>query len=81
MLVWRTLKKLGLTPQRPQHRAYQQNREAVDEFMNKEYFKIRERARHLGASIYWGDESAIRSDYHSGTTWTQKGKTPVVQST
>jgi transposase len=79
--VWRTLKKLGLTPQRPLRRAYQQNREAVDEFLQVEYPKIRARAKRVGASIYWEDESAIRSDYHSGTTWAQKGKTPVVEAT
>jgi len=31
----------------------------------------------VGASIYWEDESTIRSDYHAGTTWAEKGKTPV----
>ena len=34
-----------------------------------------------GAAIFWADESAIRSDYHSGTTWGIKGKTPVVAAT
>lgn len=79
--VWRTLKKLGLTPQRPLRRAYQQNNEAVQQFLNVEYPQIQSRARLRGASIYWEDESAIRSDYHSGTTWAPKGKTPVVRTT
>ncbi|MDR2245076.1 MAG: transposase, partial [Treponema sp.] len=30
--------------------------------------------------MYWGDESAIRSDYHCGTTWAPKGKTPVIKT-
>lgn len=34
-----------------------------------------------GAAILGGDESAIRSDYHSGATWAVKGKTPVVAAT
>ena len=79
--VWRTLKKLGLSPQRPVRRAYQQNRAAVEVFLKEEYPKIVERARRVGASIYWEDESTIRSDYHAGTTWAEKGKTPVVAST
>ncbi len=33
------------------------------------------------ATIYFGDEAAMRSDYHSGTTWAPRGKTPVVEST
>ena len=34
-----------------------------------------------GATIYFGDESGIRSDYHTGTTWAPQGQTPVVQAT
>jgi len=79
--VWRTLKKLGLTPQRPLRRAYQQDQDAVEAFVKVEYPKIQARAKRVGASIYWEDESAMRSDYHSGTTWAQKGKTPVVRTT
>lgn len=31
--------------------------------------------------IYFGDESGIRSGYHTGTTWAPQGQTPVVQAT
>ena len=34
-----------------------------------------------GGEIYFADESSVRSDYHSGTTWAPKGMTPVVKST
>lgn len=34
-----------------------------------------------GATIYFADESAVRSDYYSGTTWAPVGKTPTVSST
>ena len=79
--VWRTLKALGLSAQRPKHVAYQQNAEAVEQFLKKEYPKIKKEAKKYGATIYWGDESAIRSDYHSGTTWAPKGQTPVIKTT
>lgn len=79
--VWRTLKALGLSAQRPKHVAYQQNAEAVERFLRKEYPAIKKEAKTLGATIYWGDESAIRSDYHSGTTWAPKGQTPVIKTT
>jgi transposase len=79
--VWRTLKKLGLTPQRPLRRAYQQDPVAVERFIKEEYPAIRKRAKRCGATIYWGDEAAIRSDYHSGTTWAPKGKTPIIKTT
>jgi hypothetical protein len=35
----------------------------------------------VGATIYFADESGIRSDYHTGTTWAPQGQTPVVSST
>jgi transposase len=79
--VWRTLKALGLTPQRPLRRAYQQDPIAVKKFVDEEYPEIKKRAKHYRATIYWGDEASIRSDYHSGTTWAPKGKTPIVKTT
>jgi DDE superfamily endonuclease len=35
----------------------------------------------VGATIYFADESGIRSDYHPGTTWAPQGQTPVVEAT
>ena len=35
----------------------------------------------MGAAIYFQDESGIRSDFLSGTTWAPKGQTPVVEVT
>jgi transposase len=49
--------------------------------LRKEYPKIKRAAKKRGATVYWGDESSIRSDYHSGTTWAPKGKTPVITTT
>jgi len=79
--VWRTMQKLGLTPQRPLRRAYQQKNEAVQKFLSDDFPNIKARAKLMGASIYWGDEASIRSDYHSGTTWAVKGNTPIIRTT
>jgi hypothetical protein len=61
--------------------AYQQNEEVVERFLRKEYPGIKKEAKKCGATIYWGDESAIRSNYQSGTTWAPKGQTPVIKTT
>ena len=45
------------------------------------YPQIRKEAKKLGATIYFADESGLRSDYHSGTTWAPVGETPVVEAT
>ena len=79
--VGRLLKKLGLSPQRPIHKAYQQDEVLVLEWIAKDFPEIKRLARAENAEILFGDECSIRSDYHSGTTWAEKGKTPVVVST
>lgn len=79
--VGRLLRNLGLTPQRPLHRAYQQKPEAVKQWKEETYPEIRKEAKKVGATIYFGDEASIRSDYHSGTTWAPIGETPVIRNT
>lgn len=79
--VSRLLKKLGLTPQKPLRRAWQQDPEKVDKWLTQEYPAIRKEAKQVGAAIYFGDEAGVRSDYHSGTTWAIKGQTPIVRTT
>lgn len=79
--VGRLLKKLGFTPQKPLHRAYQQNPQLVLAWQAKELPRIRAMAKAEKATIYFADESSVRSDYHAGTTWALQGQTPVIQST
>ena len=74
--VGRLLRQLGLTFQRPLYRAYQQNPEAVAEWKEKVFPEIKKRDKRVGATIYFEDESGIRSDFHSGKTWLPKGKHP-----
>ena len=79
--VGRLLRKLGLSPQKPLYRAYQQDADAVERWRQEDYPQIKKLAKREGATIYFEDESAVRSDYHSGTTWAAVGKTPVVKAT
>lgn len=79
--VCRLLNQLGLTPQRPVWRAYQQCPEDVKRWLNKEYPQIRNLAKKENAVIFFGDEAGVRSDHHAGTTWAPKGRTPVVSTT
>jgi transposase len=79
--VGRMMKRLGFTPQRPLYRAWQQNAALVETWREKEFPAIAARAKHERAMIFFADESGIRSDYHSGTTWAPKGQTPIVKST
>lgn len=77
----KVLRELGLSPQRPMRRAYEQDPEKVARWEAEEFPAIRALAREDGAELYFGDEASVRSDYHSGTTWAPVGRTPVVRTT
>jgi transposase len=79
--VGRILKKLGLSPQRPLYRAYQQNPERVERWRREEYPAIRAKAAKEGATVFFADEAAVRTDHHAGTTWAPIGRTPIVEGT
>ena len=75
------MRKLGLKPQRPLRRVHQQDAESVERWYKEDYPAIQRRAKARKTLIYFGDEARAQSDYHSGTTWAVRGKTPVVRST
>jgi len=77
----RALRKLGLTPQRPLRRAWQQQPEAVDQWKHPIDPETRGRAQAEGARIDFAEEAGMRSHDHGGTTWAPAGETPVVAAT
>lgn len=79
--VGRLLKKLGLSPQKPLRRAYEQDSELVKSWLAEDFPKIQALAKKARATLYFSDEAGVRSDFHAGTTWAVKGKTPVVEAT
>lgn len=76
--VCRLLNQLGLSPQRPLWRAFQQDSKRVEQWIKVEYPKIRAMAKKQKANIFFEDEAGIRSDFHSGKTWAVRGRTPIV---
>ena len=76
--VGNVLGKLGMSPQRPLYRAYEQDPEKVAEWKEKTFPQIQARAKKEGAAIFFADEASVRTNYHAGTTWAPVGKTPVV---
>jgi transposase len=79
--VGRLLAQLGITPQKPLHRAIEREEGLVQKWLKTEYPKIKKMAKTRGADIYFGDAAHIRSDHHSGRTWGKKGETPIVMAT
>jgi transposase len=79
--VGRLLAQLGITCQRPLHRALERDEALVQQWLKEEFPKIKALAHREKAEIYFGDAAHMRSDHHSGRTWGRKGETPVVSST
>ena len=79
--VGRLLAQLGITCQRPLHRALERDEALVRQWLKQEYPRIRALAQREKADIYFGDAAHMRSDHHAGRTWGKKGETPVVLST
>lgn len=79
--VGRLMRQLGFSCQKPLYRAYQRDPESIKQWKEEIYPDIQKRAKKEKAIIFFQDESGIRSDFHSGTTWALKGKTPIVEST
>ena len=78
--IGRYLRSWGMTPQKPAHRALEQNPVQVREWLEKEYPSIAKQARKEKGQIWWCDETGLRSDHQSGTTWGEKGQTPIVRA-
>jgi transposase len=76
--VGSVLANLGLSPQRPLYRSYEQDPEKVRKWKEETFPQIQAQAKKEGATIFFADEASVRTNYHAGTTWAPVGKTPVV---
>jgi transposase len=79
--VGRLLAQLGITCQKPLHRAIERDEALVQKWLKSEYPKIKKMAQAHGADIYFGDAAHMRSDHHAGRTWGKRGDTPIVETT
>lgn len=75
--VGNVLSRLGMSPQRPLYRAYEQDPDKVTAWKEEIFPQIQARAKREGAAIFFADEASVRTNYHAGTTWAPIGKTPV----
>jgi len=79
--VGRLLAQLGITCQKPLHRALERDEALVQQWLKHDYPKIKALARREKAEIYFADAAHMRSDHHAGRSWGKKGETPIVAST
>jgi transposase len=75
------LRGWGFSPQKPQHRALEQNPVAVARWLDEEFPAICAQARREGGVVLWLDEMGVRSDAAAGRSWAPVGRTPVIKRT
>jgi transposase len=75
------LRGWGFSPQKPQHRALEQDPVAVARWLSEEYPAIRAQAKREGGVVLWLDEMGVRSDAAAGRSWAPVGQTPVIKRT
>jgi transposase len=77
----RYLRGWGFSPQKPQHRALEQDPVAVARWLSEEFPTIRAQAKQEGGVVLWLDELGVRADAAAGRSWAPVGQTPVVKRT
>ncbi|MFE4686140.1 IS630 family transposase [Streptomyces sp. NPDC056721] len=77
--VGKYLRRWGLSFQRPDKRAVEQESQAVRRWHEESWPAIRAKARKDGGQVLFADQVGIRSDQITGRTWGEKGRTPVVR--
>lgn len=79
--VWRMLQRMGLSNQKPERRAIEQNPAEAQRWLEEEWPKIQEHAKRWQAIIYFQDETSVSLIPVLGKTWSEKGKTPIIRVT
>jgi transposase len=79
--LWRELKKLKLSCQKPERRALEQDPKARARWIATEWPRIKRLAREQRALVFFEDESVVRLTPTVGRTWAPVGKTPIVRVT
>jgi len=73
--VGRLLAQLGITCQKPLRHAQERDEALVEQWLKKDYPKIKALAQREKAEIFFGDAAHMRSDHHAGRTWGKRGET------
>jgi transposase len=77
--VGKYLRRWGLSFQRPDKRAVEQDPEAVRGWLEETWPAIRAKAKAEGGEVLFADQVGVRSDQVTGRTWGEKGRTPIVR--
>jgi transposase len=77
--VTKLLHSWNFTAQKPAFRAYEQSPAAVRRWIEQQYPAIRQAAKRQCGLIFWLDETGMRSQHQAGTSFSPRGKTPLIK--
>lgn len=75
--VWKLLRQMGWSCQKPERRALQRDEEAIAHWKRYTWPQIKRKARTLGAWLVFVDESGFLLIPPVKRTWAPKGETPI----
>lgn len=79
--IWRALRETNLSCQKPERRAFEQDPIARKQWIEKEWPKLKKKAKKQRAVILFQDESSVAVNPSVGRTWGKVGETPIVFTT
>ena len=77
--VWRILRQLGWSCQRPTGRALERNETKIQQWKQKRWPELKKRPKTKAGRIVFIDESGLSERPHRCRTWAPRGQTPVLQ--
>lgn len=77
--IWKLLRKLGWSCQKPERRALQRDEAAIAHWKRYVWPQIKRRANRLGAWLIFADESGFLLIPNVKRTWSPKGETPIIR--
>ena len=77
--VWKILRALGWSPQRPVGKARERNEEAIRGWQRKTWPPIKKKPAKEERTIVFIDESGLSQKPHRCRTWAPRGETPVLE--
>lgn len=79
--MWRALKSIGLSYQKPERRAFEADDESRKIWLEEFWPKIKKKAFKERAVVLFEDEAAVSLIPNLGKTWAKIGRTPLVKLT
>lgn len=77
--VWRLLRRMRWSPQKPKRKARERNEEKIAEWKDKKWPEIKAKAQAEERTIVFVDESGLTQKPAAKSTWAPRGETPVLE--